>query len=50
LQIDGEIYEVVNVTKVGRAVVHILNKQLPKEREHYIGTKVEGKIDMKRRR
>jgi alanyl-tRNA synthetase len=48
LEIDGEIYNVVNVEKVGKCSLHILDKELP-DRESFIGKTVKGKVDLKRR-
>lgn len=38
-----------NVQKVGKVVLHILEKPLPKDPAEYVGAKIQGEIDMKRR-
>lgn len=51
LKIDGEEYSVVNVEKVGKVVLHILDRPLPNpDNAHYIGQTVSGHIDEERRR
>lgn len=49
MTIEGIEYEVINVEKVGKCALHILNKELPGEKSVYIGKEVEGRIDTKRR-
>ncbi len=49
LTIDGEEYQVVNAEKVGKCVLHILDKELPGNAKQFIGKEVNGKVDMKRR-
>jgi alanyl-tRNA synthetase len=51
LHIDGETYNVVNVEKVGKCVLHILDRSLSNpDNSHYIGKAVKGSIDIERRR
>jgi len=51
LQIDGESYQVLNCEKVGKCVLHILDRPLPNEDiSHYKGLDVTGSIDEERRR
>lgn len=49
LKINGQEYEVLNVEKVGKSVLHILDKEIPVEKEKLIGTEVEGLLDHTRR-
>ena len=49
LTIEGELYNVVNCEKVGKSVLHILDHELPLDKEHYIGKEVSGTIDKARR-
>jgi alanyl-tRNA synthetase len=48
LTLDGEEYQVVNVEKVGKCVLHILHRELPGAKSN-IGKSVKCKIDMRRR-
>ena len=51
LKIDGETYNVVNAEKVGKCVLHILDRPLPNpDISHYKGMTVWGKVDEARRR
>eukprot|EP00331_Platyophrya_macrostoma_P016320 CAMPEP_0176475624 /NCGR_PEP_ID=MMETSP0127-20121128/43706_1 /TAXON_ID=938130 /ORGANISM="Platyophrya macrostoma, Strain WH" /LENGTH=971 /DNA_ID=CAMNT_0017871233 /DNA_START=95 /DNA_END=3010 /DNA_ORIENTATION=+ len=51
LKIDGEEYNVVNVEKVGKVCLHILDRPLPNpDNSHYVGMPVVGKIDEERRK
>ena len=45
--IKGEKYDVVNVEKVGKCVLHILNKEIS---EDINGIEVEGFVDVARRK
>ena len=50
LVIEGETYKVVNCEKVGKCVLHILDKPLPKEDiSHYKGLDITGQVDEVRR-
>eukprot|EP01016_Furgasonia_blochmanni_P018248 TRINITY_DN2078_c0_g1_i2.p2 TRINITY_DN2078_c0_g1~~TRINITY_DN2078_c0_g1_i2.p2 ORF type:complete len:450 (+),score=222.70 TRINITY_DN2078_c0_g1_i2:66-1415(+) len=49
LEIEGQVYNVVNAEKVGKCVLHILDKPLEKETSHYKGQAVKGMIDGVRR-
>lgn len=49
MTIDGVKYEVINVEKVGKCALHILNKSLPNDKASYIGKEVHGEINMERR-
>jgi alanyl-tRNA synthetase len=49
LTIDGEEYQVVNCEKVGKCVLHILDRSLPGSPKSKVGKEVVGKIDIKRR-
>jgi len=50
LIIDGENYRVVNCEKIGKSVLHFLDKPLPKpDISHYKGMTVTGVIDQERR-
>ena len=46
LTIKEQTYDVINVTKVGKCVLHTLDKELPDDIEN---EKVKGKVDEKRR-
>jgi alanyl-tRNA synthetase len=46
LIIDGQEYNVINVEKVGKCSLHILDKEVDKS---FIGKPVSGKVDIKRR-
>lgn len=50
--IDGVTYQVVAVEKVGKCVLHFLDKPLPAEKpkSDYIKMKVKGTVDMQRRK
>jgi alanyl-tRNA synthetase len=48
LQIDGETYQVVNVEKVGKCSLHILDRELP-DHKSFIGKTVKGTVDLARR-
>lgn len=47
LEIKGEIYKVENVEKVGKCILHFLNREI--KEDVLIGDEVKGVIDMKRR-
>lgn len=47
LIIDGEKYEVVNVEKVGKCVLHILDKEVSADK---VGSEVQGFVDEERRK
>jgi len=49
MTIDGTKYLVVNVEKVGKCVLHILDQELPLEKEAYIGKEVICTVDEARR-
>jgi alanyl-tRNA synthetase len=50
LKIDGSLYKVINCEKVGKCVLHILDKELPNpDNLHYVGQEVAGRIDEERR-
>jgi len=49
MTIDGTKYQVVNVEKVGKCVLHILDQELPLEKEAYIGKEVICTVDEARR-
>ncbi len=48
MKIDGEDYQVVNAEKVGKCVLHILDRELPGGKSNK-GKEVFGKIDERRR-
>ena len=48
LEIQGEIYKVINVEKVGNCTLHILDKEVPEG--DLKGVVVKGTIDMERRK
>jgi alanyl-tRNA synthetase len=50
LTIEGVEYVVKDCEKVGKAVLHILEQELPQDIEHYVGVQVQGRIDIVRRR
>jgi alanyl-tRNA synthetase len=51
LEIDGEVFNVVNAEKVGKCVLHILDRPLPNpDNSHYINLNITGSIDIDRRR
>lgn len=51
LTIDGESYNVLTCEKVGKCVLHILDKPLPNsDISHYIGKGAHGSIDQSRRK
>jgi alanyl-tRNA synthetase len=50
LIIDGELYKVINVEKVGKSVLHILDKELKGNFKSFIGKEVKGKVDLHRRK
>ncbi|CAD8123023.1 unnamed protein product [Paramecium sonneborni] len=49
LTISGERYSVNNVQKVGKVVLHILEKPLPNAVDTYVGQEVLAEIDLERR-
>lgn len=49
ISIKGEEYQIVNCEKVGKCVLHILDKPLPLEVSEYIGLEVEAAVDEDRR-
>ena len=49
MTIDGKTYNIVNAEKVGRSVLHILDEELPLEKEAYINKSVVCTIDKERR-
>eukprot|EP01017_Pseudomicrothorax_dubius_P013138 TRINITY_DN1567_c0_g2_i3.p1 TRINITY_DN1567_c0_g2~~TRINITY_DN1567_c0_g2_i3.p1 ORF type:complete len:972 (-),score=341.83 TRINITY_DN1567_c0_g2_i3:72-2987(-) len=49
LDIEGERYFVVNAEKVGKCVLHILEKPLPGDPDSYVGKEIVGGIDIRRR-
>lgn len=49
LNIDGKIYQVVDVFKVGPAVLHILDQPLQKAIDFYVNKPVKGLVDSVRR-
>lgn len=49
MTIDGKEYEVVNVEKVGRSVLHIVEPPLEGDKESYIGKAVTATVDEERR-
>lgn len=49
LYIDGEEYRVLNAEKVGKCVLHILDRPLPGSPKSHIGKHVKGRVDMERR-
>lgn len=49
LIIDGEKYEVLNVEKIGKCNLHILDRQLTKDPKSYIGKAAHGTIDLSKR-
>jgi alanyl-tRNA synthetase len=51
LKIDGQVYYISNAEKVGKSVLHILDKPLPNpENSHYIGKSITGKVNEDRRK
>jgi len=47
LTIEGEKYNVINCEKVGKCVLHVLEKPVPNEDvSHYKGMTVQGEIDL----
>ncbi len=49
ITIEGEVYELKDCQRIGKAVLHFLDKPLPKEKSHYMGMEVSCKLDEKRR-
>lgn len=49
LTVDGKTYNIVNAEKVGKSVLHILDEELPNDKETYIGKTVTCTIDEARR-
>ena len=49
MTIDNVKYNVVNVQKVGKCALHVLDKELPGNKEDYVGKQVHGEINMERR-
>ena len=49
MKIDGDDYALIDCQRVGKAVLHFLDKPLLKEKSHYIGMEVICEIDEKRR-
>jgi len=49
MTIDGKTYNIVNAEKVGKSVLHILDEELPLEKEAYIKKSVVCTIDKERR-
>jgi len=49
LKIDGEEYKLVYAEKVGKAILHTLDRPLPKAPESYVGMEVHGEVDKDRR-
>ena len=45
LKIEGVVYNVVNVEKVGKSTLHILDKELPEDKDFYVNKEVEGEVD-----
>ena len=50
LIIKGETYSVINVEKVGKCSLHILDRELPGDKSEYIGEVVYGLVDIRRRK
>ena len=49
ITIEGEKYELKDCQRIGKAVLHFLDKPLTKPKSHYIGMEVACKLDEKRR-
>jgi len=49
MTIDGQTYEIKDVQRIGKAVLHFLDKPLTKPKKDYIGMEVSCKIEEKRR-
>ena len=47
---SDEVYNIIDAVKVGKCVLHTLDKELPGDKDSYKGKKVEVKIDAERRR
>jgi len=47
--INGVKYDVVDAEKVGKCVLHILDRELEQENDAVIGTEVQADIDIPRR-
>jgi len=50
LTIKGETYNVVNAEKVGKCVLHFLDKEIVGNKKDWIGVEVTGAVDQARRR
>ena len=50
MKIGGKDYKVIDVIKVGKCNLHILDEELAGEKKDYIGKEVFCKIDIERRR
>ncbi len=50
LVIKGETYNVLNAEKVGKCILHYLDKELVGDKSEWIGQDVSGSVDLKRRR
>lgn len=49
MTIDGVTYDVVDVTKVGKSILHYLNNDLPGDKTQYIGKDISATLDAERR-
>lgn len=49
LTVDGKTYNIVNAEKVGKCVLHILDEELPNDKDYYINKVVTCTIDEARR-
>ena len=50
MTIEGKEYKVIDVIKVGKSNLHILDEELPGDKKDYIGKEVLCKIDVERRK
>lgn len=50
MTIDGVTYQINQVEKVGKCVLHFLDKPLPKEKAYYLKMMVKGSVEAERRK